>query len=453
MPMATPPRWDRIERRVADLVFYLLLAATVVLAGWLGARHDRYWDWTASGRNTLSPESAAVVKRLEGTLRATVFLDRDDPLARSIARLLARYREAGVDLSVSYVDPQLFPERAREAQVTALGQTLLEYRGHRETLNQIGEASITDAIARLTREDIPWVAALEGHGERRIDGRKARDLGRFAELLRARGIRLQPLDLVTEPAIPENTRLLLLSTPRVALFPGEAKAIIRYLDQGGNLLWLMDPGTLEGLDPVAKHLGIQRLPGELVDANVRKLNIDDPTVAMVKDFPDHPITRGLPSPALFPGAIAFRSLAAPGWKVATPLQTQTNSWNETGPIRGEVSRDPARDEQPGPLPVALVLTRSAPRGKGQQRVVVVGDGDFLSNANLATAANQALGLRMVEWLTAPPGTVQVPERVLPDRDLALSRSEILTVGGGALVGLPSLLLLIGVIIRWRRGRE
>jgi len=103
--------------------------------------------------------------------------------------------------------------------------------------------------------------------------------------------------------------------------------------------------------------------------------------------------------------------------------------------------------------VALVLTRSAPRGKGQQRVIVVGDGDFLSNANLATAGNEALGLRMVEWLTAPPGSVPVPERALPDRDLALSRSEIATVGGGALVGLPSLLLLIGVIIRWRRGRE
>jgi hypothetical protein len=451
--MANPPRWDRNERRLADLVFYLLLAAAVVLAGWLGARHDRYWDWTASGRNTLSAESAAVVKRLRGTLRVTVFLERDHPLARSIGRLLARYREAGVDLSVSYVDPQLFPQQAREAQITALGQMLLEYRGDRETLNQIGEASITDALARLTREEIPWVAALEGHGERRIDGKEAGDLGRLGELLRARGIRLQPLDLVTEPAVPANTRLLLLSTPRIALFPGEAKAIIRYLDQGGNLLWLMDPGTLEGLDPVVEHLGIQRLPGELVDANVRELNIDDPTVAMVKDFPDHPITRGLSSPALFPGAVAFRSRAARGWKVATPLQTQTNSWNETGPIRGEVSRDPARDEQPGPLPVALVLTRSAPRGKGQQRVIVVGDGDFLSNANLATAGNQALGLRMVEWLTAPAGSVPVPARVLPDRDLALSRSEIATVGGGALIGLPTLLLVIGLIVRWRRGRE
>lgn len=450
--MAIPRRWDRIERRLADLVFYLLLAAAVVLAGWLGARHDWYWDWTSGGRNTLSAESVAVIKRLEGGLRVTVFLGRNHPLAKSIERLLARYQEAGGDLSVSYVDPQLFPDRARAAQVTALGQLLLEYRGHRETIDQIGEAPITDAIARLTRDDIPWIAVLEGHGERRIDGKDAGDLGRFAGLLGARGIRLQPLDLVTEPAVPGNTRLLLLSTPRIALFPGEAKTIIRYLDQGGNLLWLMDPGALEGLDPVAEHLGIQRLPGELVDANVRELNIDDPTVAMVKDFPDHPVTRGLSGPALFPGAVSFRSRASPGWTVAAPLRTQTNSWNETGPIKGEVSRDPAREEHPGPLPVALVLTRPAPRGQGQQRVIVVGDGDFLSNANLATAGNRALGLRMVEWLTAPPGSVQVPERVLPDRGLALTRSEIVTVGGGALIGLPSLLLLIGLLIRWRRGR-
>jgi hypothetical protein len=55
--MAIPRRWDRIERRLADLVFYLLLAAAVVLAGWLGARHDWYWDWTPADATPSAPKA------------------------------------------------------------------------------------------------------------------------------------------------------------------------------------------------------------------------------------------------------------------------------------------------------------------------------------------------------------------------------------------------------------
>jgi hypothetical protein len=174
---------------------------------------------------------------------------------------------------------------------------------------------------------------------------------------------------------------------------------------------------------------------------------------MVKDFPEGSFAAGLSTPALLPGAVALRTRAGAGWTVAGVLRTEKNSWNETGPIRGEISRDPGQDEQPGPLPVVLALTRAEPRGPGEQRVLVVGDGDFLSNANLASAGNRALGLRMAEWLTAPPGSAAVPARRLPDRELALTRREILVVGGGSLVGLPLFLLGIGLFVRWRRTRE
>jgi hypothetical protein len=353
---------------------------------------------------------------------------------------------------VTYLDPQLFPEQARAAEVSTLGQMLVEYRGRRETLNELSEQALTAAIARLSRARAPWVAALEGHGERRLDGEGAQDLGRFVAVLRGRGYRLQPLDLTKTAEVPDNTDLLLLSTPAIPLFPGEALALVRYLERGGNLLWLMDPDDLGGLEPVADHLGITRLPGILVDANVRELDIDDPTVAMVARFPDHPLTSGLDAPVLFPGSGAFLDLAASGWSLETPLATLENSWNETGPVRGEVSRDSAGGEMPGPLPLALALTRPRPSGGGEQRVLVTGDGDFLSNAHLEQYGNRALGLRSVQWLTAPAGAAGVPPRELPDREVALNRAQILTVGGVPLAVAPLVFLGLGLIIRRYRLR-
>lgn len=450
--MTNRQRRDLLERRLADGVFYLLLAAAVVLAGWLGARNDRYWDWTGSGRNTLSPESAEVIAGLSAPLHITVFIDRGHPLARSSEQLLARYHSALPELTVTYQDPQLFPEQARLAEVSRLGQMRVEYRERRETLSQPSEQALTSAIARLARTRAPWVTVLEGHGERRIDGDGAQDLGRFAALLRGRGYRPQPLDLTSAEEVPANSDLLLLSTPEISLFPGEIEAVTRFLERGGNLLWLMDPEDLSGLEPVADYLGITRLPGVLVDANVGELNIDDPTVAMAAQFSDHPLTRDLNAPALFPGSSAFLDLGAPGWTVATPLSTLENSWNETGLVQGEISRDAARGEQPGPLPLALVLTRPTPDATGEQRVLIVGDGDFLSNAHLGQYGNRDLGLRMLQWLTSPAGAATVPARELDDREIALTRTQILIIGGIPLVAVPLLFVGLGLAIRRHRRR-
>jgi len=435
-----------------DVLFYLLLATFVVLAGWLGARHDHYWDWTQSGRNTLSVESAAVLDELSAPLRITVFIDRHHPLAKGIAQLLARYRRSTANLEVTYLDPQLFPEQARAAEVSLLGQTLLEYRGRRETVSKLDEGALTAAIARLNRVREPWVAVLEGHGERRIDGHASPDLGRLGEVLRGRGFRLQPLDLTSSPAVPDNTRLLMLSVPDIPLFPGEADKLVDFLARGGNLLWLMEPGDFGGLDPLVTYLGIDPLPGLMVDANVAELNIQDPTVTMVAEYPDHPLTRGLSTYSLFPGSIAFRDQAAEGWSQVTPIKTQKNSWNETGPIRGDVMREEALGELPGPLPLALALTRPASQRPGEQRVLLLGDGDFLSNAHLDDAGNRALALRLIQWLTEPEGAASVPTRSAPDQELGLTHTQILLVGGGSLVLVPVLFILIGLVVRWRRRR-
>ncbi len=446
-------RRERLERRLADGVFYLLLTAATLLAGWLIARHDIYWDWTGGGRNTLSAESREALAGLSAPLDITVFLDRGHPLARRSEQLLARYHKAVSDLAVRYVDPQLSPEQARAAEVSRFGQAVVEYRGRRETLDELSEPALTAAIARLSRTRVPWVVALEGHGERRLDGQSTVDLGRFAALLRGHGYRVQPLDLATVPEVPDNTDMLVLSTPQIPLFPGEAKAVVGYLERGGNLLWLMDPLDLGGLEPVADYLGITRLPGVVVDANVRELNIDDPTVAMVASYPDHALTRGLDAPTLFPGAGAYLDLADPAWSLNLPLKTLENSWNETGPVRGEVGRDTDRGELPGPLPLALALTRPSPAGSGEQRVLVLGDGDFLSNAHLDQGANRGLGSRIAQWLTAPSGTSPAPAGELGDREIALTRTQILVVGAVPLAAMPLLFVTLGLVIRRRRQRE
>jgi hypothetical protein len=444
--------WKRVERPLADGLFAVLLFAAAIGAGWLAARHDGYWDWTRSRANTLTPETLAILERVEAPVRATVFIDPEDPLGKSIDRLLARYRQALPKLELRFVDPQLFPEQARGAHVSLAGQILLEYRGRRETLSEIGERGVSGAIARLTATRAPWVAAVEGHGERRIDGGSPTDLGRFGRELKERGFLVRSLDLATVKDIPVNTHLLLISTPAIPLFPGEAERLREYVDQGGNLLWLVDPGPQNGLEALAEQLGIAMLPGTVVDAKSSEFQSDTPAVAVISDYPDSPLSEGLKNPALLPGAVAFDTKVAPGWTLAGFLSTGPKSWNETGRIQGTIGLDEVVGEQPGPLPVVLALTRPVGDEGRVQRMLVVGDGDFLSNANLGAYGNRALGLKLLRWLSGEDGLLPLPPLPQAAEALELGNSRRLLLGAGALGLLPALILVGGLAMRWIRSR-
>ena len=421
---------------------------------------------SSTARNSLSAESIAVLDRLEAPLHIVVYAAPEHRVARAVEQLLARYRTHSDNLSVEYVDPQRFPERARDADVDLIGQLVLDYRGRRETLYSLNESALTNAIARLTRPSSPWVAVLEGHGERAISGAAGADIGRFAQLLHQRGFRLQPLDLATVPAVPDNTDLLLITTPSIALFPGEAQALMEHVEAGGNLLWLMDPperpDDLLGLQPLADLLGIRTLPGQVVDAAAAR---SGPGLAdlrhrrRVAQPPAQPGPRALGD---LPRQPRLRATPPPGWQLETTLGTGELSWNETGPVRGEVTRDERAGEQPGPLPLALVLSRPRPGVDDaeqasadpaqQQRVIIVGDGDFLSNAHLANGVNQALALRLARWLTGQEDLVAVPAPISDSDALVLAPVRGWAIVGGGLIGLPALLVALGIAIRWQRGR-
>lgn len=445
---------DALNRAIADGLFPILLLAVVVAGGWLIARHDRYWDWTATRSNSLAPESLAILARLDGPVRATLFADPASPVGKATERLLMRYRQVLPDLEIRLVDPQLFPERAREAGVTMAGQVVLDYRGRSETLASISERSVSAALSRLGASRIPWVAVIEGHGERAIQGQGGTDLGELGAELAERGFLARPLDLGRVAEVPVNTRILVVSTPRIPLFPGVVQRLIQYVERGGNLLWLLDPGPLNGLEPLAEHLGLTILPGTVVDADAAGLGVSTPSVAVVATYPDHPLAAGLEVPALLPGSLAFDTeLAGAGWTLETYLTTGARSWNETGRLDGLIERDEVVGERPGPLPVAMALMRPVSGEGREQRVLVVGDGDFISNDHIGAYGNRALGLDLIAWLSAPGELAELPPKPGAPAALVLDERQRLMIGLGSLVVVPALFLAIGLGMRWLRWRQ
>ncbi|MCB1822082.1 MAG: ABC transporter, partial [Candidatus Competibacteraceae bacterium] len=126
---------------------------------------------------------------------------------------------------------------------------------------------------------------------------------------------------------------------------------------------------------------------------------------------------------------------------------------------GRIQFDPDTVERPGPLTVGLALFRPqpgsvAPSGDAiQQRLVIVGDSDFLSNTYLGNGANLELGLNIFNWLVLDEALITIPPKNVPDANLYLSENTLAMLAAFFLIILPAGLLASGWLIWFRRQRS
>lgn len=425
---------ERIARLQFRLVT-LLGAVAIALLAYLSHRHATSWDWTASGRNTLSQTSREVLARLKGPVEIVAFLGESKELRLPVRRLIDRYLRAGGEIRLRFVNPDLHPEEARRLGIQRPGEVVVRYGGRSERLEKLSEEALTGALLRLLKRGEFEVLFLEGHGERSPFGQANFDLGRFGRALQEEGYRIERWNPARGP-FPEKAALLVVASPQVALLPAELEQL-KALSERVDLLWLSDPGKPFGLKEV---LGLSLLPGTLVEPeSERLLGLSDPTFLVVTSYPDHPLLEGFDQITLFPGAAALKE--EEGWQPL--LLSSPSSWNETDLEAKVLTLDEERGERIGPHPFGLA------RESGGRRVVVVGDGDFLANAFIGNGGNLDLGLRMVRWLTHQDTLVEIPRQTPPDAKLELSSLEVTLIAALALL-LPLLYLGIGALVWFRQ---
>lgn len=441
--------------RLKNTLLVVLFISIIGVLAWLSTRYDYQSDWTASGRHTLSAASVALLNQVKGPVTVSAFVRAVDGNRKSITEMIARYQRHKADIQLTFVDPVAAPNQVRDEGVSAEGELVLHYAGRKEIISDISEQSITNALQRLVRSGERWVVFLEGHGERNPQGRANHDMGDWVRQIEAKGFKAHTLNLATHSQIPDNTAVLVIAGPQLDLLPGEITLIQRYLAQGGGLLWLSDPGSLHGLAPIARLLGVEFLPGVIVDPSVGVYSIDNPAFALAADYGNHVITRGFNVITLFPIASGLRITAPEGWQSQPFLMTGERSWAETGPLAGEI-RYTENEDIAGPLTLGASVSRTLTRDdqtRIQQRVVVVGDGDFLSNAYLGNGGNLNLGMNIMNWLSHDETLIAIPIKTAPDLNLTLSPVASGIIAVTFLFGIPLLLAGAGLLIWVRRRRQ
>lgn len=443
-------RKTRFQLKIQSAVFVLLIVAFTGLLAWLSTQYQFSIDLTANQRNSLSEPTLRLLQSVEKPLKITAFVSPVNELRASLDTLFARYADAQNLIDYDSVNPDLVPEKLREFSIQRDGEVVIEYAGRSENLAQVTEASVTNVIARLMRQGERWVVFLEGHGERNPYGEANYDLQLFASRLSQKGFHIETVNLLQTTSLPDNTDILVIADSRAQLLPGEVTLIDKYVDAGGNLLWLAEGGEENPLERLAETLELEFLPGVIVDPSSQLLGLKRVDFALVADYPRHAITTAIDSLSLFPRATALLFHGEQSdWQAEALLATQPRSWNETGELVGQISQNDGEGELAGPLTLGFSLSRSLQQQDGElatQRVVVIGDADFLSNQYLGNGSNLALGLNMINWLSHDDTLIAISPRSAVDTQLELSPNSQLTIALVFLLALPLLLLTSGIRI-------
>ena len=330
------------------------------------------------------------------------------------------------------------------------------------------EAELSAAMKRLVMKS-PKVYFLTGHGERDINKAGDKDYRSFTKdrsfryALINNGFDVVSLSLAEIPVIPEEVSVLVIADVQSPLSEDELQKIDQYIGRGGNLVIAGEPGTSGVMNPITRPLGVRFEQGTLVQPTGSYA--DDLLICRFVEPGVNVMTAYL---GLFrntyvitmPGTAVMSYDTTAGFRVAPVLSTyDKGSWNELETVNFTDEKavlNVRAGEVEQTYPTLLALTRQV--GDREQRVVVLGDADCMSNAELlmnrrgVRAANFNLITGMFRWLSYEEFPLVLSAISPQDKVLELTKDSMTWVRVGLLWVLPGLFVLgyIGIWLKRRR---
>jgi ABC-type uncharacterized transport system involved in gliding motility auxiliary subunit len=432
-----------------------------VLLGYLAGQYHVAKDITQANRNILTQGSVNVLKQMKEPINITVFATKDDAsggdnFRKGMIDFIARYQREKKNVNLRFINPSIEPKLAQDAGVKEDGEVVVEYNKRSEhIIPPIAEQEMTNLLVRLSRTNQQAVMYLDGHGERNLLGVKNHDIGEFGKQLEKKGFKFANPDLTVAQAVPSNGAMLVIASPQVNVSEVEAKKIKAYLERGGNLLWLVDDNNLRGLESVAEYLGMTVSSGIALDMASAQYGADA-RVSFASLYGEHAITKNFMLRTLFPEAhqVTAKGTDENGWKVSNLVEVAPNGWLMAGKLAKDAKPEfNEKTDKRGPINIGVALERIY--GKKGQRVVVMGNANFLSNTFITNGGNLDLGVNIVNWLAGDDQLITIQPMPLKDINVTIPDSDsgrlvAWTVFHGFQYFLPLAMMIAGFYFWWKR---
>ncbi len=466
-------------------------------------REDFSWDLTQEGRRELAPQTKLILQSLTNPVQVTCFFirsgdDRVRVAQEKTERFLRQCQAISDRLEVEFIDPQQHPERVKALNMIRVSNvgTIVIRSGTRQReipLSDVNarleERTFTNTLLNVSRESIPKVYFLLGHGERDVIDEDPKYGGsKFAVWLQREAYQVGRCIIPPDnPVLPEDCDVLIINGYKSDLQPHEIQVLEQFIQDGGRLLILVNVQMRVDNDARAREQmrpWLNRRFGINLGSNVIVSKIAESfAIGFVPDFqiiggitgavpPDpafrgsfnklHPITRNLDKQVIlsFVRTVSMDENLPEGVSGSVLMRTPPGTWAETDleavSTEEAIREDPEEESGPNPVMVAVAARSNRPVADGdlmrEARVVVLGDADLTMNEQMDRISNQDLLLNSMAWLTETEELIAIRPTANLDQPLILSTKQQRAIAWIASLGAVQAIALIGALVYARRRR-
>ena len=501
----TKNRWLKSSTLGAAALLGIVLAGMVNYLGW---KYYKRFDWTQEEIYSLSERSDNLLRSLDRKIEAVVFMSPVEPLYDAVRELLSRYDAASPNFTVKYIDAEKNLLEAQrlvdDYQLQSLNVVVLDdgddrriiesadladydYSGMQmgqapEMIGFKGEQTFTGGILELVEDTKSKVLFTAGHGELPLDDFSGRGLSQVRDLLVQDNFDVEEWASLGRPEVPENTALVVIAGPTAGFLQPEVAVLERYLAADGRLLLLTDPlldspagDRTTGLEELLQAYGVT-IGEDIVIDPANPLPFYGAETIFANRYGSHGITRSLDQtqlPVILPLARSVRIADAEEtpYEVTELVLTTADGWGERD-LENLTRVEQGDEDLQGPVALAVAVAAfaddEAPEPQepdaGDEapveesasepgtRLVVVGDSDFASNAQLANVGNAELLVNSVNWLVERETLVGISAKKPEQVRLSLSRAQVRNIAWTVFGLLPGLAILMGTAVFYHRRR-
>jgi len=375
------------------------------------------WDWTESGKYSLSSQTTNWLKGLKKDVTITALFGQDFQLRGKVKDLLDEYTARSKHLKTAIIDVLREPERAelfvksldiKEAALDSVvfqcgkktkhvaRNDMFEFQpfmgyGQRPPPPKFkGEAAFTEALMSVAEEKQTAIYFTTGHGERGMDDFERKGLSRLATVLKRDNYKVESVNLPQRSEIPDDCDVLVIAGPRADFEPPQVDLIREYLTtRSGKLVVMVEPratyGRLGALADLLEEFNV-RVRDDLValerhrDMLFGGVSISAKVYGM--EYAGHKVSDALknlntdfsnacPLEAVSSGSAGPRSPQPQGpgnpeYKATAIVKSHDSTWGESDVTdRKKMMKNNPGEDLSGPITLAVAVEPQAPQPPSQ----------------------------------------------------------------------------------------
>ncbi|MDD3840543.1 MAG: GldG family protein [Clostridia bacterium] len=460
----------RFKYGTSSMITILVVVAILIFINLIAEQTSVKWDLTQNKLYSLSDQTIEVVENLEKDVNIYPLYSQGEENG-VIQQIVSKYSSLSDKIKVEFKDPNKNPgfvkKYDKDGQGIPEGAIIIESGDKHRIINpgelvnydsatmQVSELNVeqkvTSAIMYVMSDQESIVYLLKGHNETDIDSM------RVSQEMKNENYQIKHLDLVTMDSVPQDADMILVVSPKKDLSDQETDKMINYLREGGRALFLLDivDEDLANFQEVLKGFGL-KIGGQLILEGDSSRHTGNP-MWIAPEIKGHEITNKLISNdmnVILPGSANVEILdrRKKDLDISAILASSDKSWAKADLKTAESLEKEASDVE-GPFNICVAaVDESGQQDKKDARIVVCGNGVFITDEFFGISGNTDLFMNTLNWLEGREERISIRAKSLVSDRLDITWIQAI-ISSIISIGIIPLIILIAGLIVWLRRRH